>query len=78
MQQHDQYAEIDEKLDVLYRDLRRAPPKIPERLFHYTDSQGFVGIATSQRVWASNADFLNDSSEPAYALRRSQGVVQPF
>lgn len=68
MPRPDPYTEISGKLDALYLELRQSPPGIPDRLFHYTNPQGFVGIVTSQRLWASNGDFLNDSSEPGYAL----------
>lgn len=64
----DPYTQISSKLDDLYRKFRQSPPSIPDRLFHYTNPQGFVSIINSQRLWASNADFLNDSSEPGYAL----------
>jgi hypothetical protein len=35
----------------------------PERLYHYTDATGLLGIVRSGVIWASNAGFLNDSSE---------------
>src|SRR5262249_27297136 len=34
----------------------------------YTTPVGLVGIVQSQRLWASNVEFLNDASEPGYAL----------
>jgi hypothetical protein len=68
MDRHDPYSEISAKLDALYLESRPTMPGPPPRLFHYTDSQGLIGIVVDQRLWASNADFLNDSSEPAYAL----------
>jgi hypothetical protein len=78
MDRPDPYAEISGRLDALYLELRKSPPSAPQRLFHYTDPQGFVGIVMNQRLWASNADFLNDSSEPAYALDVLRGVFQHF
>ncbi|MEQ1694923.1 MAG: DUF2971 domain-containing protein [Hyphomicrobiaceae bacterium] len=40
----------------------------PETVYHYTDAAGFLGIVTSGRFWATNADFLNDPSEATFAL----------
>jgi hypothetical protein len=59
---------ITRQFDSMYLDLRRIAMDIPNTLFHFSDSQGLMGILTSHKVWASNADFLNDSSEPSYAL----------
>jgi hypothetical protein len=59
---------VSEKTSALYLRLRENEPDPPERLFHYTNSQGLLGIVTSQKLWASHADFLNDSSEPEYAF----------
>jgi hypothetical protein len=64
----DPWVDLGAKLDSLYLELRKDPAGLPQWLFHYTDPQGFVGIAVTHRLWASNADFLNDSSEPEYAL----------
>lgn len=44
--------------------LHRDPPEL---LFHYTDSHGLQGIVQSQRLWASNALFLNDATELVHA-----------
>jgi hypothetical protein len=32
-------------------------------IYHYTDSGGLLGIVSSNRLWASDASFLNDPSE---------------
>lgn len=37
-------------------------------LWHYTNAAGFVGIVTSKRLWASNVDYMNDTSETSYGL----------
>jgi hypothetical protein len=39
-----------------------------EIVYHYTDAAGFLGIISSGRFWATNADFLNDPSETTFAL----------
>ena len=61
-------AGIIRKLDKVYFTLREPEPSPQRRLFHFTDASGLVGIISSGKLWASNADFLNDSSEPAHAL----------
>jgi hypothetical protein len=35
----------------------------PWLLYHYTDAAGLLGIVSSNRLWASDASFLNDPSE---------------
>src|ERR1700682_4515841 len=39
------------------------PPKISRPLFHYTDARGLIGIFETKCLFATHADFLNDSSE---------------
>lgn len=36
---------------------------IPERLWHYTNADGFAGVVKSGRVWATDVRFLNDTEE---------------
>ncbi len=40
--------------------------EMPERLYHYTDIHGLMGILESNSLWASAAYYLNDSSEIEY------------
>jgi hypothetical protein len=40
---------------------------LPDTLFHYTTIEGLIGIIQSQRIWATNARYLNDASELRYA-----------
>jgi Protein of unknown function (DUF2971) len=72
----DPLVEVGAQLDALYLELRKDPSGFPERLFHYTDPDGFVGITVNHRLRASNADFLNDSSEPEYALDLLKGAFE--
>lgn len=39
----------------------------PARLFHYTDAGGLIGLLSSRAVWATDARFLNDSTEVSLA-----------
>jgi hypothetical protein len=42
--------------------------QVPERLYHYTSVSGLDGILNSSTVWASAAQFLNDSKEYLLAI----------
>ena len=37
-----------------------------EVIYHYTDAHGLLGIVQGRQLWASNAAFLNDSTELTY------------
>jgi hypothetical protein len=39
---------------------------MPERLFHYTNADGLLGILSSRKFWATHMKYLNDSSELSY------------
>lgn len=38
------------------------------KLYHYTNSSGLLGILESQKLWATEASYLNDSNEVEYGL----------
>lgn len=40
-----------------------SPPPV---LYHYTDPAGLIGMMRTKEVWATDARFLNDSSEMTY------------
>jgi hypothetical protein len=40
----------------------------PKTLYHYTDASGALGILSGNEIWASDAFFLNDSSELQFGL----------
>lgn len=62
----DQTAQPDlASLAKNWEDLHAHPPSV---LYHSTTAAGLLGILNSQRVWATNARFLNDPSEIRYAL----------
>jgi hypothetical protein len=48
---------------------------VPDILYHYTDAAGFHGICRSGSLWASDAAFLNDSSELEYTSSVLEHVV---
>jgi len=47
-------------------------------LYHYTDLNGILGIFNTKSLWASNAFFLNDSSEISYGLNLSHDLFNNF
>lgn len=52
------------------------PQPPPKSLSHYTSISGLMGIVTSQRLWASNASFLNDRSELLHALNAARTAIE--
>jgi len=39
---------------------------IPDRLYHYTDQKGLLGILENRTIWATDIFYQNDSSEFVY------------
>src|ERR1700684_413334 len=50
----------------------------PDVLYHYTDAAGVLGIIERRELWASNAAFLNDSTELIYVRGVLQEVLAEF
>ena len=48
---------------------------IPERLWHYTDIEGFHGIVTSQKMRATDIRFLNDKEEAKHAVALAKRLL---
>lgn len=53
--------------------LRRSPPAL---LFHYTSSEGLVGILKSKEMWASNVTSLNDTKEIDHAVDCAKNAIE--
>lgn len=67
-------------------------PRIPERiktvwdnydvkrdndvLYHYTTSDGLIGIINSKSLWATCIDFLNDPNELTYGINLCHQIVE--
>jgi len=49
---------------------------VPDRLWHYTSGQGFLGIVTSKSIFATDARFLNDREEFIHASKIAWAVVE--
>jgi hypothetical protein len=64
------FKELDNKLNRCTKHLDDVLED--SLLYHYTDLNGFMGIFDTKDLWASNALFLNDSSELKYGLDLSR------
>ena len=57
----------------LVRELIYRP--IPEKLWHYTSTQGFHGIVSSGNIYATDVRFLNDREEFVHARKMADDLV---
>ena len=58
-----------ELVNRYFEKLTPVPPKtIPERLVHYTTVPGAQGILNTNRLWSTDARYLNDSTELTYGI----------
>jgi len=48
---------------------------LPQNLYHYTHSQGLLGILHEGQFWASHAAYLNDRSEISYSLETLKHLI---
>lgn len=55
-----------------------APAQAPAELFHYTSPDGFIGIARSRSLWASDMLTLNDASEAQYPQRLIAQLIEKY
>lgn len=51
---------------------------VPPVLYHYTTAEGLLGILNEQAFWATDCEFLNDSSEMRYGLRLLDHTLREF
>lgn len=47
-------------------------------LYHYTTPQGLVGILQSQKLWATESSFLNDSKEIHHGINLAQQIIENY
>jgi len=50
------------KVEVL-RGTCILPDRVPQKLYHYTDLDGLMGIFNTGELWATDVQFMNDTSE---------------
>jgi len=51
---------------------------VPRIIYHYTDAIGLKGILSSGRLWLTDIESLNDTSEFRYATRRGFARLKPL
>ena len=49
-----------------------AMPTIPCELYHYTGGTGLLGIFSSDSIWTTNIQYLNDTREFSIARERAK------
>ncbi len=45
-------------------------------LYHYTTADGLKGIVTKKQIWATNTDYLNDTSEIAHGKKLTVNALE--
>lgn len=50
----------------------------PEKLYHYTSSDGVLNILKNRTVWATNIHYLNDTQELFYAVEQIQNIIGSY
>lgn len=65
-------ARDDEKWIVI----PRAPLSDAETVWHYTNSEGALGIISSGTLWATSISFLNDRGEYRYGMEMLNSLLQ--
>ena len=50
--------------------------KVPEKLYHYTNSTGLIGILTSGKIWTTKIHYLNDKSEIQLAFKYIRAEIE--
>lgn len=63
--------------DIYYRCIKQIPD-IPEDtiIYHYTSPEGILGITESNSLWATDINYLNDSSELRYIYGLVERIVK--
>jgi len=62
--------EMNSHLNIFEQELPR------EELFHYTSIDGLNGVVAGKTLWASNIEFLNDSSEFQYGEKVLKEIIK--
>lgn len=66
------------RLDWLAAQVNTDLEAAPDVLWHYTNANGLQGILETDRLWATDARFLNDSQELAYGMDLAREVLASF
>ena len=68
----------DESISMPYAVLSQVASPPLTTVFHYTDRDGLVNILASERLWATNLWYLNDSEEMRWGFRRIDQALDAF
>src|SRR4030042_6131247 len=68
---------IHKRIKLLLADFgskrhRHFPPRV---LFHYTSAPALLGIIKSNKIWATNIRYMNDSSELSYTYDLANEII---
>ena len=67
---------IQKLRDRLFEPVGTNFPEPPDLLYHYSTSNGVLGIVSEKKLWASNLLFMNDSSEIENGTRIFDGAIR--
>lgn len=48
----------------------------PKNLFHYTSTNGLIGIISNKTIWATHTEFLNDKKEIIQAINQTKNAIE--
>lgn len=70
---------LKSKMNILVKffekELNTIDSPLNQPLYHYTTAEGLEGILKSERIWATNIRYLNDSSEHKYAFKLAVDAI---
>lgn len=76
---HQKDPVINDKMIALESDIEKMmyshQELLPRELYHYTSSQGLLGILGSNNFWATNIQYCNDSSEVKYGSELIKEII---
>ena len=68
---------IHERIKLLLADFgsKRHRHLSPPVLYHYTSAPALLGIIKSNKIWATNIRYMNDSSELSYTYDLANEII---
>jgi hypothetical protein len=68
---------IHKRIKSLLADFGSKRPRhlYPQVLFHYTSAPALLGIINSNKIWATNIRYMNDSSELSYTYELANEII---
>jgi hypothetical protein len=67
--------ELGKRRDARFKAWVQRHRNPPDLLFHYTTSQGLLGIVQTNNLWATNISYMNDTSELTLACRMTREIL---